>query len=160
MQAQDVAEVSKDDTKSLSEWPTLGEVHMNEKQAASSSSLLVKISKEHGTNETLVDDDSAKENQELTKVNTATQVRKKGSKQKWVPLDVETIKTDKKKNIRNGKPSFQKDSDAVNSNGEKKKSEKDDTKKTSENNRRDRSFAQRSRGKKRGYSLDWKLRRR
>lgn len=159
MQAQDVVEASKEDTKSLSEWPTLGEVHMNEKQASSSTATLPnKPVKENGSSDGDKDDDSAKENQELSKSNNnITTVRKKGSKQKWVPLEVETIKTDKKKNNRGGKQVNLKD-DVV-TNGEKKKSDKDDSKKT--DNRKDRSFSQKGRGKKsRGFSSEWKLKRR
>lgn len=50
-----------------------------------------------------------------------------GSKQKWVPLDVEPIKTDKRKLTRNAKPFLPKD-DAGFVNGERRKP--DDLKKS------------------------------
>ncbi|GIY73819.1 la-related protein 1 [Caerostris extrusa] len=147
MEAQDVKETSKEDSKSLSEWPTLGEVHMNEKQASGSANAVhVRNSKEQSPNDNGVDDDSAKENQESSKSNI-------GSKQKWVPLDVETLKGDKRKLTRNGKAFANKDD----FNGERRKF--DDSKK-SENNK-SRNSNPRQRGKKgRGYNGDWNRKRR
>ncbi|XP_055929240.1 la-related protein 1B-like [Argiope bruennichi] len=157
MEAQDVPEASKEDPRSLSEWPTLGEVHMNEKQASSSANTVpAKTSKEQSPNDTGVDDDSAKENQESVKSNTAPQARKKGSKQKWVPLDVETLKSDKRKLTRNGKAFAGKDDGTFN--GERRRSESDSKK---SENRKDRNGNSRQRGKKgRGYSRDWNSKRR
>ncbi|XP_054708876.1 la-related protein 1B-like [Uloborus diversus] len=157
MQAQDAQETAKDDTNSLSEWPTLGEVHMNEKQAGSSNNS-TKSSKETSGNDSVQDDDSAKENQESSKTNSIPANRKKGTKQKWVPLEVEPVKTDKKKNTRNGGKQGNQKEDS--SNGEKKKVDKEESKKT-ENNKKERPYNQRSRGRKgRNYSTEWKLRRR
>ncbi|KAF8791356.1 La-related protein 1 like protein [Argiope bruennichi] len=63
MEAQDVPEASK-------------------KQASSSANTVpAKTSKEQSPNDTGVDDDSAKENQESVKSNTAPQARKKGYSQ-------------------------------------------------------------------------------
>ncbi|CAL1264894.1 unnamed protein product [Larinioides sclopetarius] len=157
MEAQDVPEASKEDSRSLSEWPTLGEVHMNEKQASSSTNTVpAKNSKEQSPNDTGVDDDSAKENQESVKSSTASQARKKGSKQKWVPLDVETLKSDKRKLTRNGK-AFAGKEDGI-FNGERRRSESDSKK---SENRKDRSGNPRQRGKKgRGFSRDWNTKRR
>ncbi|GFR13855.1 la-related protein 1 [Trichonephila clavata] len=155
MEAQDVPEASKDDSKSLSEWPTLGEVHMNERQASSSTNAgLAKNSKEQSPNDTGVDDDSAKENQESVKSNAVTQSRRKGTKQRWVPLDVETLKSDKRKMTRNGK-AFTKEDGSFN--GERRKSDNDSKK---SDNKKDRNSNPRQRGKKgRGYG-DWKSKRR
>lgn len=155
MEAQNVPEASKDDSKSLSEWPTLGEVHMNERQASSSTNTgLAKNSKEQSPNDTGVDDDSAKENQESVKSNAVTQSRKKGSKQRWVPLDVETLKSDKRKGTRNSKV-FTKEDGSFN--GERRKSDNDSKK---SDNKKDRNSNPRQRGKKgRGYG-DWKSKRR
>ncbi|XP_015916838.2 la-related protein 1 isoform X1 [Parasteatoda tepidariorum] len=157
MQSPDVVETPKEDPKSLSEWPTLGEVHMNEKHATTSTNpVTVRSSKEQSPNDNGLDDDSAKENQDSSKSNSAQQ-RKKGSKQKWVPLDVEPVKTDKRKNTRNGKAFSQKE-DASLSNGEQKK--KDGDSKKQSDSRKEKS-SQRPRGRKgRGYAGDFKLRRR
>ncbi|GFS81418.1 la-related protein 1 [Nephila pilipes] len=79
-----------------------------------------------------------------------------GTKQRWVPLDVETLKSDKRKMTRNGKAFTRED---CSFNGERRKSDNDSKK--SENNKRDRNSNPRQRGKKgRGYAGDWKSKRR
>ncbi|KAG8192438.1 hypothetical protein JTE90_017968 [Oedothorax gibbosus] len=167
MQAQEVVTEAapQEESKSLAEWPTLGEVHMNEKQATSSSSSATSVgapsrsSKEQSPSDIPADDDSAKENQESVKSNATSQQRKKGSKQKWVPLDVEPMKTEKRKVTRNGKPFTPKD-DAGLFNGQRRKSE--DLRNLSESNKRERGSYQRQRGGKKGrvFNGDWKSKRR
>lgn len=51
-----------------------------------------------------------------------------GSKQKWVPLEVEPLKNDKKKNNRGGKQVNHKE-DTAHNNVDRKKNDKEDLKK-------------------------------
>lgn len=149
--------------KSLGEWPTLGEVHMNEKQASSNGSggtvTPGKEAESVASSAALTqDDDSAKENQERQ---TNNQIRKKGTKQKWLPLEVDSAKGDKKKSGRGGGKAFQRNNSSA-GDVEKKKNSKDEPWKIADTGKeKPLGRDQRFRGKRgRNFARDWWSRRR
>lgn len=134
------------ENRDLSDWPTLGEVHMNERRHSQPNSQInqnsqlsnhefpgpsqAKAALKAQTSQD--EDDSAKENREASiqvndTANTSKNNKKKvGTKQKWVPLDIEPSKSERRKS-KNGperSPRYKRETDEQKKEGKEKVSDR------------------------------------
>ncbi|XP_067134203.1 la-related protein 1B isoform X3 [Centruroides vittatus] len=130
------------ENRDLSDWPTLGEVHMNERRHSQSNSQISQnnqLSNQEfpGPSQAKAplksqssqdEDDSAKENREASiqvndTANASKNSKKKvGTKQKWVPLDIEPSKSERRKS-KNGaerSPRYKRESEEQKKEGKEK----------------------------------------
>ncbi|XP_054707435.1 la-related protein 1B-like [Uloborus diversus] len=154
--------IAETDDKSLSEWPTLSDVCSNMKHSSpngnSSKNAKTESKRTNSPTEKTEGEDSAKENEDTVSHTNGRGARKKGTRQKWVPVPIAPPPYRKRFERFNGKASFENDrkSDKISD----KKSENYESSTGLENSRGiSRSFG-RFRGKRGRISTQsWRQRR-